>query len=299
MINLYDCTTYFDEPMIMDIRFNVLNQYVKKFIVVESTYSHSGSKKKLNFDIKHYPKFKNKIEYIVMDSEPKNLINLNNAKNVDWAKRENSVMRIEHQRNEAFEAIKEANENDFVFYSDNDEIPNLKQINLNMIKEKFVIFEQKLFYYKFNLLNSRVPWYGTKGIRRKNLLSISELRNIKSRKYPFYRADTLFSKTKHISLKIIKNGGWHFSQLKTPEALEQKFLNDENHNEYDMLNFGIEKIKDMINRKIILYDHLAKKSSFKDKHKSEFKLKPVNLDYMPDYLIQNVEKYKTWFDLDK
>ena len=54
----------------------------------------------------------------------------------------------------------------------------------------------------------------------------------------------------------------------------------------------------MINRKVILYDHLAKKSSFMDKHKSEFKLKKVNLDSMPEYLIKNVEKYKTWFDLN-
>ena len=297
-MNLYDCTTYFDEPMIMDIRFNVLNQYVKKFIVIESTYSHSGSKKKLNFDIGYYPKFKDKIEYIVVDSESKNLINLNSVKNIDWAKRENSVKRIAHQRNEAFQAIKEASENDFILYSDNDEIPNLKNINLDLVKEKFIIFEQKLFYYKFNLLYPRINWFGTKGMRKKNLLSISDLRNIKSKKYPFYRVDTLFSKTKHVSVKIIKNGGWHFSQLKTPEALEQKFLNDENHNEYDMLNFNIEKIRDMINRKVILYDHLAKKSSFMDKHKSEFKLKKVNLDSMPEYLIKNVEKYKTWFDLN-
>ena len=297
-MNLIDCTTYFDEPMIMDIRFNILNQYVKKFVVVESTFSHSGNKKKLNFNINEYNKFKDKIEYVVVDTEPKDLINLSNSKNVDWAKRENSVRRIEHQRNAASSAIDEANENDFIFYSDNDEIPNLKNINLSLVKEKFIIFEQKLFYYKFNLLYPRIVWYGTKGIRKKNLLSISKLRNIKSKKYSFYRLDTLFSETKHISVKIFKEGGWHFSQLKNPESLEKKFLNDENHNEYDMLNFNIEKIRDMISRKVILYDHLSKKSSFKDKYKNEFQLQTTYLDAMPDYLIKNVEKYKNWFDLN-
>ncbi len=45
-MRIFDCTTYFNEPLIMDVRFNILNEYVAKFIIVESTYSHSGTKKK-------------------------------------------------------------------------------------------------------------------------------------------------------------------------------------------------------------------------------------------------------------
>ena len=44
-MKIFDCTTYFDEKMLMDVRFNVLDEYVQKFIVVESIYSHSGEKK--------------------------------------------------------------------------------------------------------------------------------------------------------------------------------------------------------------------------------------------------------------
>ena len=46
-----------------DVRLNILNDKVEKFIVTEAMYSHSGKKKKLNFDIKNYPKFKDKIIY--------------------------------------------------------------------------------------------------------------------------------------------------------------------------------------------------------------------------------------------
>ena len=72
-MKIYDCTTFFDEKMMMDVRFNILDKYVNKFIVIESVYSHSGIKKKLNFNINEYPKFKNKIEYIVIDNQPLDL----------------------------------------------------------------------------------------------------------------------------------------------------------------------------------------------------------------------------------
>ena len=48
-MKIFDCTTYFDEELLMDVRFNILNEKVEKFIVVESCYSHSGKKKSLNF----------------------------------------------------------------------------------------------------------------------------------------------------------------------------------------------------------------------------------------------------------
>ena len=69
-MKIFDCTTFYSEDLMMDVRFNVLNEYVHKFIVVESKYSHSGKPKKLNFDIKKFPKFKDKIEHIIIDKLP-------------------------------------------------------------------------------------------------------------------------------------------------------------------------------------------------------------------------------------
>ena len=46
-MRIFDCTTYYDEELMMDIRFNTLNDQVEKFIVVESLFSHSGNKKNL------------------------------------------------------------------------------------------------------------------------------------------------------------------------------------------------------------------------------------------------------------
>ena len=150
-MKIFDCTTYFNEPLIMDVRFNVLDKYIEKFIIVESTYSHSGTKKGINFDKNLYPKFKNKIQHVIVDKEPDNIIDVANN-NEEIVERMNSIFRVEQQRNEAVKACDNASEEDYIFYSDNDEIPNLEKLDINKIKSKFLIFEQKLFYYKFNLL---------------------------------------------------------------------------------------------------------------------------------------------------
>jgi len=44
-----------DEKMILDIRLNVLNEYIDHFVIVESKYKHDGSIKKQNFDINVNP----------------------------------------------------------------------------------------------------------------------------------------------------------------------------------------------------------------------------------------------------
>ena len=61
-MKIIDCTTYYSEDLMLDIRFNILNEFVDKFIIVESKFSHSGEQKKLNFDINKFQKFKDKIE---------------------------------------------------------------------------------------------------------------------------------------------------------------------------------------------------------------------------------------------
>ena len=85
---LYDCFMYFDEDMLLDLRLHMLNKYIKKFIIVESVFLHNGKPKKLNFDINKFSKFKDKIEYIIVDSLPNNIeqINLKDSKNIKNSK---------------------------------------------------------------------------------------------------------------------------------------------------------------------------------------------------------------------
>ena len=155
-------------------------------------------------------------------------------------------------------------------------------------------FKQKLFYFKFNLSLPNVSWFGSKACKIKNLKTISWLRNIKNKKYNYFRIDTLFSKNKYKNVKLVDNGGWHFSNLKTADELERKYLNDENYADYISQNYSIDKIKDDLNNKTIGYNHSAKSGS--EKRFSKTKLSNINEDDLPNYLRNNKEKYREWFD---
>ena len=290
-MKIIDTTTYFEEELMMDLRFNILNPYVDKFIVCESTFTHSGNKKKINFDKKKYPKFKDKIIHLVLENEPDDLIKKDHLDTIE--KRFNSILRIKHQRNYIVKALEEFSINDLVIYSDNDEIPNLENIDLKNVKKKFLIFNQKLFYYKLDLVVPKLSWFGSKACKLKYLKSIDNLRNMKNKKYSLFRFDTYFSDIKNISVKIVNNGGWHFSNLKSAKQLEKKYLNDENHAEYELKDTSYETIKDNILRKVVPYNYEVDKSS--NQRFNETKLDNIDLNYLPKYINNNIEKYKEWF----
>ena len=294
-MRVFDTTTFFEEKLMMDLRFNILDPFVDKFIVCEATFSHSGKKKEIKFDKKDFPKFEDKIVHMIIKEDPvEKTHNQNNNPNL---LRQNSIKRIETQRNYINKALGNADKDDYVIYSDNDEIPDLSKIDFKSNKAKVIIFKQKLFYYKFNLAYPKIDWFGSKSCKIKDLKNISWLRNIKNRKYNFFRLDTLFSEMKYMDLKIIEDGGWHFTNLKTPEELLRKYLNDEMHSEFELKNDDLKDIEYKIKNKFINYDHLLDtKSSNEKKQNNRFDLTKVNLDILPNYILNNLEKYKSWID---
>ena len=295
-MKIFDCTTFFKEKMMMDIRFNILNEYVSKFIVVEYCFSHSGQKKELNFDINDYPKFKEKIEYIVIENEPKDLFKDEELRKSSYHKRLNSIKRIEQSYDHMSYGLDSAGDNDLILLSDNDEIPNLSSSSINDLKKNdYVIFKQLFFYYKFNLFYDRIPWFGTKGCKKKKLKKFSSIRNLKNKRYPFWRLDTYFSDVKQNNLKIVEKGGWHFTNIKTPEELFDKFVNFGHHDEFELANIDLDKIKEKISNKEVFYDHLADKGS-SNRWSDNYKLKKIDLSYLPKYLAQNSDKFKDWLD---
>ena len=72
-MKIIDCFMYYDEDNLLDLRLNILNKYVAKFIIVESKFTHSGNLKNKNFDIENFKEFKNKIDYYFIENEPLNL----------------------------------------------------------------------------------------------------------------------------------------------------------------------------------------------------------------------------------
>ena len=296
-MKIFDCFMFFDEEMLLDFRLNYLNNYVDKFVIVESLFTHSGSKRKLLFDINNYKKFKEKIHYIVLDHEPLGISKISdkdneNSKNSKYIL--NAAKRENFQRNCITKGLEKADDTDIVLISDLDEIPNLEENNLKNIENKFIFFKQKLFYYKFNLKLESFEWFGTKACKKKSLVSPQWLRNIKDKKYPLWRIDSLFSNSKYSDIYFVENGGWHFSYLKSAKNIEKKLTSYLHHREYDLEPIGEDKIEKMIINKKPVYNLRA------DMKKSKFNggenLVVAPIDELPNYIKNNFDKYKQWLE---
>jgi beta-1,4-mannosyl-glycoprotein beta-1,4-N-acetylglucosaminyltransferase len=265
---IYDCFQYYNEETVLDLRLNILNKDVDHFVIVESTTDHQGNDKKLNFDINKYKKFEKKIIYVVVDDTNKEIKKPHIGQN---------SMVEQHQRNSIAKGLKNSSDDDLIIISDVDEIPDLSKLKYLDQKKKFSVFVQKKYDYKLNLQNiTEGDWYGSKICKKKDLISPQWLRNLKFKKYPFWRID------KVRDIKIIKNGGWHFSYLQTPEDILKK-ISSFSHGERNKDKFKkVARIEEKIKSQENIFD-------------LGFSYKKVIIDdTFPEYILQNKEKFKNW-----
>ena len=267
-MKIYDCIQFFNEENILDLRLNILDEFVNFFVIVESTIDHQGKTKKLNFDKDKFKKFQKKIIYIVVEDT------------LDAIKKphlgQNSLVE-RHQRNSITRGLKNCLDDDLVIISDVDEIPDLNKLNLLNKKKRYAVFCQKKFDYKLNLLNeTEGDWFGSKICLKKNLRSPQWFRDLKFKKYPFWRIDKIRD------LQIIKNGGWHFSYLQSPENLLKKIAS---------FSHGERNKPEIANAKNIEEKIRMQKNIFN----LGFSYKKIEIDHtFPKYIIENKEKLKEW-----
>ena len=296
-MKIFDCFMFFDENVILDVRLNILNQFVDYFVIVESRYNHNGHEKDLNFDINKYKNFKDKIIYIIHENVPKEIKRINNhdsdhEKNAKYIF--NAAFRENDQRNSIINGLNKAGEDDIILISDVDEIPNLKNVRFQEIKEKLIFFKQEMFYYKFNLKLPNLNWIGTKSCKKKYLKTPQWLRNIKDRKYPFYRLDTFFSDNKYSDIKFVSDGGWHFTNIKTAEQIRYKLKSYLHHREFEVKPIPLDEINRLITDKKAIYNLKLDKRD--QKIGSGNKLEKYDIDKLPNYIRENLNKYKDWID---
>tara|TARA_B100001121_G_C18591116_1_gene574690 strand:- start:85 stop:903 length:819 start_codon:yes stop_codon:yes gene_type:complete len=268
-MKIYDCFSYWDEDLLLDLRLNILNEYVDYFVIVEGNKTWQNNPKKLRFDIKNFKRFEDKIIYVPVEDMPDGN---------DPYKREN------FQRNCIERGLFSANDEDFIIISDLDEIPNPTNIKEFKKEMKYAVFKQLHFYYKFNLHSTKNPyWYGTRICVKKYLESPQWLRNLKFKKRPFWRID------KYRLNNIIDSGGWHFCNLKDPESLLYKYKNlcetDDPYNFHEKIEDKYLNL-DEINKRIKLGEDIIGRDE---------KYIAINLDdKFPDYFLKNKKKYLNW-----
>ena len=298
-MKIYDCFMFYDEDVILDLRLNILNEYIDYFVIVESKFFHNGKERKLRFDIEKYTKFRDKIIYIIQDNQPsgiQEILKSDDEGTISAKEINNALLRENSQRNLISQGLKMAADNDLILISDVDEIPNLEKVKLKETKNEILMFVQDIFYYKLNRYLPNFQWFGTKGCLKKNLKSPQWLRNIKNKKYSFLRIDTFFSDKKYINKKFINHGGWHFSNLKNAEDLELKLKSYLHHRDYEVEELGKTKIKELMKTNETIYDMFGDKTSKKYGDDKRRKLDIYEISKLPIFIQKNLEKYKNWID---
>ena len=268
-MKIYDCFSYWDEDLLLELRLNILNEYVDYFVIVEGNKTWQNNPKKLRFKIDNFEKFKNKIIYISVEDMPEG---------------DNPYLRENFQRNAISRGIVGASDDDVIIISDLDEIPNPEKIKRFNKSMKYAVFKQMHFYYKINLQSQmNQNWYGSRICVKKYLKSPQWLRELKFKKRPFWRLD------KFRLNNIIDDGGWHFCNLKSPSQLLYKYKNlcetndpyvfkekiDEKYLDENQIEKRISEGRDLIGRK----------DSFK---KIELSSK------FPKYVLENKQALKDW-----
>jgi len=298
-MKIYDCFMFYDEDVILDLRLNILNEYIDYFVIVESKFFHNGKERKLRFDIENYSKFRDKIIYIIQNNQPngiQEILQSDDEGTISAKEINNALLRENSQRNLISQGLKMAADNDLILISDVDEIPNLEKVKLKETKNEILMFVQDIFYYKLNRYLPNFQWFGTKGCLKKNLKSPQWLRNIKNKKYSFLRIDTLFSDKKYINKRFINYGGWHFSNLKNAEDLELKLKSYLHHRDYEVEELGKTKIKKLMKTNETIYDMFGDKTSKKYGDDKRRKLDVYEINKLPIFIQKNLEKYKNWID---
>ena len=251
-------------------------------------------KKKQNFKLQNFSKFKDKIEYILLNENPKNIYEIEkNDKDKLSKKIDNANSREIYQRNAIEKGLDKITDEDWVIVSDVDEIPNLKGLNLNKLQNEIILFNQLFCCYKFNLFSKTINWHGSRMIKKGNLKNPQWLRDVKSKKYSIFRIDTLFSNKKYRNIKFINNGGWHFSYLKDAKGVEEKLKSIRHHVDYELNPVGIEKLESMIKEKKLVYNYNVDQRA-KNKFLNNEILDNLDFDRLPEYLVKNKSKYSEW-----
>ena len=268
-MRIYDCFSYWDEDLLLELRLNILNDYVDFFVIVEGNKTWQNNPKKLNFNLEKFDKFKEKIIYIPVKDLPDG---------------DNPYIRENFQRNCILRGLINAKDSDLIIISDLDEIPNPKKIINFELKMRYAVFKQKHFYYKINLQSEKNPfWFGSRICVKKYLKSPQWLRDLKFKKRPFWRLD------KYRLNNIIEDGGWHFCNLKSPEQLLYKYKNLCETNDPYVFNekiddkfLDLEEIKKRVDNG---FDIIGRNENFK----------PIPLDSnFPNYVLKNRLQLKKW-----
>ena len=253
-MKIFDCFIFNHEIELLEIRLNVLDDYVDKFVITEGDLTFSG-KSKHSYFLEHKDVFSKWKDKIIL-----NEITIPSLES-PWDREiysRNSVMNLD-----IFE------DDDLILTSDSDEIPNpevLKYASEWINHDIHFTFQQSGYHGYLNNLYTDV-WFGTRAATYKYMKNTT-VDNI--------REGT--EEESKISGSIITNAGWHFSYCGDENHIKQKI------NSFCDTQFDIPEVVDKVT------DNLKQGKDVLNR--SHINYRKVNIDEsFPEYIINNQEKY--------
>ena len=253
-MRIFDCFIFNHEIELLEIRMNILGDYVDKFVITEGDITFSGKPKESYFS-------KNRMRFAQWEDK----IIHNQIKLPDlpgpWE-------REIYSRNSMVDIVG-VEDDDLILMSDGDEIPNPEVLNHAsewVSNDTHFTFEQSCYAYWFNNLYSDT-WFGSRAALYQHLKNTT--------------VDDLREGTEDeskVSGPIITNGGWHFTYLGDENHIRQK-INSFCDRHFDVpevtenISNNLKSGKDVLNRHHITYQRVDLDETF------------------PQYILDNQEKY--------
>lgn len=228
---IYDIFSFNNELDMLDLRLNILDQYVDKFVLIESNKTFSGIDKPLYYEEnkKLFEKFEDKIIYYKVLDSPTSFDDsdcdqeiLNLALNSDNVTREHICWLIEFYQKESIKkALANLEDDDICWISDVDEIWNY---DLNFTVEQDKIYKPKInnCYIEYLNIKTNENWTFFTGP------IVTKWKNIKNECLNHLRTQR---KMNHV-YTFLENGGWHFNALGGSEKKINDFKHPIYHKDY-------------------------------------------------------------------
>lgn len=261
MSKVYDCFLFNGEFELLEIRLKTHFDDVDQFVIIQGNRDFRGKDKKY-FDIPKSLSFcYDKIKMIYFDVP-------------SFKESDGAWLSMSHHRNDMIRGLTECNADDFVIFSEIDEIIRYGKIKeaIQHIKigAESVVFDQATFCYYLNVRDF-APWGATRMLRFGDVLKRKLLPQT-------IRNSECFDKKKSIRLY---DGGWHFQNLGGPERVRQKLKSSCHH------ELGAEEISniDVVTRRV--------KNLIEPLERKEHILTVVDIDQSyPKCVYEEQEKYK-------
>ena len=246
-MKIIDSLIFYNEIDLVYYRLSIVDKYVDKFILVESTHTFTGQKKPLFYleNKNNFDKFNDKILHIIVNDMPYKYPNINYNLNHQW---ENEY----YQRNCIKKGIDTLinenylNDEDIILTSDVDEIPNpnilinAKNNTLDYNRDKLNRLALDMYYYNlYYRIGEGSNWHGIK------LFTFKAYKNINLT----FQQMRIWEHSNNVP--VVNNGGWHLSYFGDINFIINK-IGSYSHQEYNNENYLdkntlIHKIKNGIN----------------------------------------------------